>query len=754
MPMPHLTRSLAPLVVMLAIVLPVHAQDALLKRADRYHEAFAYSKAIEYYEQAFRRDVNSIPHARRLAECYWNIRDQKGAERWYAVVASSSQAEAEDVYRYAELLLVSGQYADSEIWMKRFRQMAPDDSRWRRKEGVQERLAGLFEQEGITHKVVPVSFNSDHLDMSPFIHGDSLLFASTRPKGNTSHHVDSWNGQPFLNIHIGRLDADRQVYDIAALDDGTNTSYHESNMIVSHDGSELYFMRNNLTEGRRVLGEDGVNNLQIYMRKRTTGGWSKEFAFPYNDPSYSTGHPALSQDGRLLFFTSDRPGGQGGKDLYVCERNASGGWGEPRNLGPDINTEGDEMFPFVHVNTLYFASDGHLGLGGLDLYRATIRPSGFGIVENLGPPVNSTADDHGLCLDEAGDLGFFASDRDGALNADNLYFFRMHSKPDDQRKWAGRVIDINDALPVPHLPVRLLDRERQVLARTLTDAEGRFELHAMHEAAYVNAQIPGGQEVELLVEELDIELFSDTELPDMYLNSVTDLPIHAVVRDGLSGDWLDGVTVTVTELADRSVLFIGTTDEYGVTRGDIPQQRFGDDLLVEVELSKEGYFSRRMEVEYRVLAFFEQALLGESGAGMTPVVNGVDMAVAMELKPIYFDYRSSHIRPDAAMELDRVADVLRGDPTMRIELRSHTDSRASTEYNDALSQSRAASTREYLVKQGIRADRIVARGMGERVPVNRCADGVECSEAEYQANRRTEFIVTGCSDCRTASAGE
>lgn len=729
-------------------------QEAILRQADRYYQDYSYSDAIETYEQAFRKDASSIAHARRLADCYWTLRDAANAERWYAIVATSSQATAEDLYRYSELLRLSGRFGDADLWLKRFGKQAPDDSRVLKKENAVERLAAILEREGITHKVEPVSFNSAYAELSPFIHGRTIYFASNRPDRMSVRHVHSLNGMPFLDLYQGRLDANGEVSDIKPMEAGINTPYHESNAVVSPDGKELFFTRNNVQDGRRVLSSDGVNNLQLMVRERTADGWGRERPFLHNSPSYSVGHPALTKDGRRLYFVSDKPGGMGGKDLWYTERAGVGAaWSEPVNLGPGVNTEGDELFPFVHGGTLFFASDGHLGLGGLDIFQCAIRPGGHGIVENVGAPVNSTADDFGLCLDDQGSLGLFASDRDGALGTENIYRFRMHSKPEDARKWTGRVLDMGDAQPVPFLPVRLIDGQRKELARTVTDVQGLYEFPAPSVEATVSARIPGGSSTELSHYEISPSPYGDTELPDIYINSVMDLPVNAIVRDAMTDEWIEGVTVTVRDLRDGTLLFMGTTNEVGITQGQIPDRRYGDDIALEVKFAKPGYLTRTVEVDFRVLMFLEQALMGPEGAALSPVSTGLDMAKAMNLRPIYFDFRDHRIRSDAASELDLVAQVMRLDPSITIELRSHTDSRASHEYNDALSQRRAESTRQYIIAQGIAPNRITAKGFGERQLMNHCADGVECSEEEHQMNRRTEFIITDCKDCiKTAAA--
>lgn len=736
-------------ILLLGTVASALAQNALLTRGDRYYDQFSYVKAADAYEQAFRKDASSIAHARRLAECYWNLRAPNRAEPWYAMVAASSQATPLDIYRYSELLRASGQFADADMWLKRYGKLEPNDRRVDLKDNANGKLSQMLEDPGPTHKVNLVDFNSDHADIAPFIHRNTIYFASSRTLQLTSRHTDSWNEQPFLNIYTGRVAADGSVTDVKPMEDGMNSKYHQSNVIISDDGSELYFNRNNIVSGRKILGEDGVNNLQIFVRHLLPEGWSKEEPFAYNSPSYSVGHPALTKDGQRLFFTSNMPDGIGGTDIYVSYRDGSGAWGEPQNLGPTINTEGDEMFPYVFGNTLYFSSDGHLGLGGLDVFSVTMRGSGFGVVENLNSPINSKYDDFGLCLDDNGEFGFFTSDRDGHIGNENIYSFIMNSKADDDRKWVGRVLDMSDAQPIPYLIVRLYDAEHKEIASTTTSLQGIYEFPAPKAAASITASIEGGSQADLTEQEISVSPFGDTELPDLYMNSVSDLPVNVIIKDQGSKKWLEGVSVTVKSAEDGTILFLGTTNEDGITRGDIPDRRFGQEEEFDIVLTKSGYFTKTVRVDLRVLMFLEQGLTGSEGIAMSPVNTGVDIAKAMNLRPIYFDYRESRIRPDAATELDMVAQVMITDPSIRIVLRSHTDSRASTEYNDELSQRRADSSRKYLLAQGIAPSRIAAKGYGERELVNNCADGVDCTEEEHQMNRRTEFIITDCKSCGT-----
>lgn len=249
-----------------------------------------------------------------------------------------------------------------------------------------------------------------------------------------------------------------------------------------------------------------------------------------------------------------------------------------------------------------------------------------------------------------------------------------------------------------------------------------------------------------------ISAHGDTELPDIYLNSVMDLPVNAILRDAILDVPLEGVAVTVKDIRDGSVLFHGLTDANGIAQGQIPDRQFGDDLALEVTFSKIGYFTRTVEVDFRVLMFLDQALAGPEGQSLSPITEGIDMSSAMNLRPIFFDYNDAKITSAAVGELELVAAAMQHDPTIRIELRSHTDSRASAEFNDQLSQHRADNTKAYLVSLGIAPFRIKAKGVGEREIINHCRNGVPCSEEEHFANRRTEFIVTGCEGCSSHSS--
>lgn len=728
------------LVLLLGHADTANGQAALLKRADRCHADFSYHCAAQAYESAFARSAGSPEQMRRLADSYWQMRDLQNAARWYGILAASPEATGQDVYRHAELVCMSGDHARYEELMDRYRTMAPEDSRGMRKSHAQDRLAALASDKGPRNQVALAAFSCEQADMTPFVAGDSILFASTRAPRFARRHIHSWNDQPFLDLYTGRLDTAGEVSHIKALRP-LNTRYHESNAILSSDGRFMYFTRNysDPQGGKRAAGQ--VNNLRIMIRERNGNKWGRETGFTHNNAAYSVGHPSLSTDGMLLYFTSDMPGGMGGKDLYVCHRQPDGTWGTPVNAGPVINTEGDEMFPFLHGNVLYFSSDGHLGLGGLDIFRTRLGEDGPGDVINLRAPINGPTDDFGLCLAENATMGFFTSDRNTSTGAENIYRFTWGASDQEFITVQGRAVDKHDQKAIPHLTVRMLDEDHNEIASTLTDNDGSYSFKAPRQAFIISANIPGGDEAELPYEDAAIELLDEIEMPNIFLTSVMDLPVNAIIRDAATDEGLDGVVVTVKDIRDGTTLFHGVTNELGITQGQIPDRRFGDDLNLEVSLSRMGYLPMTLLVDFRILMFLDQALSGEGGTGMTKLSHGADLAALLGLPPIQFGFNQDIPHAEAKETIERIAQVLKADPSIRVTIHAHTDSRGSDVSNKSLSERRARNTREKFIQHGVYRDQLATTGHGEERLLNHCGNGAACSEEEHAVNRRIEFIV-------------
>ncbi|SDK38282.1 OmpA family protein, partial [Flavobacterium noncentrifugens] len=377
--------------------------------------------------------------------------------------------------------------------------------------------------------------------------------------------------------------------------------------------------------------------------------WSDATEVPFNSDSYSTAHPTLSADGKTMYFASDMPGTHGQSDIWKVSISDDGSFGTPVNLGTGINTEGKETFPTItDENELYFATDGHPGLGGLDIFMSKVNADGsYGEPQNIGTPANSPQDDFAYLIDTKTRKGFLSSNRTGGQGYDDIYKFTETRKLICEQVLAGVVTDLETGEILAGAKVTLMDDKFNKIKEIMSDAEGKYD-------------------------------FGMVECGKIYY-----------VR--------------------------GEKETY-----ETKEQK--------VTISKEsGKTDLPIQLEKKV----------------KPVTVGDDLAKAFGIKIIYFDLDKWDIRSDAALELEKILDVMKQYPMMKIDVRSHTDSRQTHKYNQKLSGRRAASTIDWLVANGVEKARLTGRGYGETKLVNKCADGVQCTEEEHQANRRSEFIITG-----------
>jgi outer membrane protein OmpA-like peptidoglycan-associated protein len=453
---------------------------------------------------------------------------------------------------------------------------------------------------------------------------------------------------------------------------GINSRYHEGPLAFYSSYDSVVFTRNNFLNGRFQTSKDKTNKLKIYFANTRTDAsdeWTNITEFPYNSNEYSTGHPALSTDGRSLYFASDMPGGYGGTDLYVSVFQ-NGRWSRPRNLGPEINTAGNEMFPFLDENNdLYFASNGHPGLGGLDIFIARSKGKDFTTPRNMGAPINSNQDDFGLIYSNDTDEGFFTSNREGGRGDDDIYRFTMK-----RCKFIIVAVNARTNEIITGAKVQATDTQTGENTRVPALNDTLFSFKPGFGTAYeLIAMKEGFSEGQ--------SLLSDSLLAQCLL---------------YGEDVSDTIRIPL-EPADRLVSQTTPAGGGGVpeSTGTRPRYRYKGDPNVKV----------------------------------------------IEVKTIYYDFDKFNIRPDAARELDKVVAIMNEYPSLKIELSSHTDTRADNLYNIRLAQRRSRSAYHYLVTRGIDPARLVVNSFGENKLVTDCPDYADCSEEEHQLNRRTEIII-------------
>ncbi|MBB4119723.1 outer membrane protein OmpA-like peptidoglycan-associated protein [Mesonia hippocampi] len=500
-----ITRYYIPAVALM-LSLQINAQTSATKRADKHFDRLEYVEAIEDYEKLVKKGKADAYVYKQLAIAYHKVFNMAQAAKYYNLyMDAAEEVSAEMYYSYAQTLLVTKDYTNAKLYLKKFAQAQPNDSRAKKFLKNQNYLAAL-EAQPHRFEVEQLGINSSYIDFGGLEHGEDLYFVSAR---NKSRRTYGWNDQPTLDVY--KVTKDGDVFgDPKPVEGAINTKYNEGTVAITEDGETMYFSRNDYTDGKYEADEAGIGRLKIYKATKVNGKWDAVKSLPFNDSQYTVAHPALSPDGKTLYFSSDMPGGFGGADLYKVSIDEEGNFGEPQNLGAAINTEGKENFPFIDKEgTLYFSSDGHLGLGGLDVFSVNKK----GQVKNIGMPINSNADDFAFTFNPETKKGYVSSNR-GELQAivanDNIYEVAEIIPPAEIDLFV-KVIDAETGAIIKQAQVFHFDENGKQLAHKLTAAQGTvgfmdllaadpYSLRAEAQGYHPNtAAVAAGQEGEVNV---------------------------------------------------------------------------------------------------------------------------------------------------------------------------------------------------------------------------------------------------------------
>lgn len=462
-------------------------KSKLIERADFYFDKMWYAEAAQLYEQALAKGDKyySYEVIQKAADSHYFNTNMEKAYEWYSILYTNygEDMSADNIFKYAHSLKGTGKYARSKRLMRLYdKKMKKGD------------IGSLDSSEGITasekvldgilsakknYELKNLAINSEYSEFSPmFLDSNQVVFASAKDSSFFNTRRYKWNDQPYLDLYVAKINEESQdLKDAIKFSKNINTKYHEASVTFSPDNSTMYFTRNNY--GKKLKRDkNGVNHLKIYVSQKVGDEWTDAEEVPFNSDEYSTGHPALSPDGKKLYFVSDMPGTIGQTDIFVVDVLEGNTFSEPRNLGPEINTERKEMFPFINETKLYFSSDGHVGLGGLDIYEATYsEEEGFQDVKNVGQPVNSSLDDFSYIVNEENQQGYFASNRAEGKGNDDIYSFKrlvVEEVPEISNAIAGVVTELITGDIMPQAMVELLDENGIKLKEIVSDDEGNF----------------------------------------------------------------------------------------------------------------------------------------------------------------------------------------------------------------------------------------------------------------------------------------
>src|SRR5690554_2992057 len=453
-------------------------QDAYVKKANKEYEKFAYLDAIATYEKVVQKGYKNPVMLQRLGDAYYFNAQFIEAGKWYKELFNlqPKASNPEYYYRYAQCLKSAQDYDQATIYLDKFYEAKSNDFRAVSHKFSHNYLDEIEQNSGRFAIKTATALNSEYSDYGTTIYNNKLIFASTRKTSVFTSRIQKWTNQPFSVLYAAKINGD-SIEEPEIFSSQLDSKFNEATPVFTKDGKTVYFTRNNYLR-KRGKSSDGTTNLKIYRATLKDGKWGNIIELPFNSDQYNVAHPALSPDEKTLYFVSDMPGSIGESDIWWVKVVNHKTYGKPQNLGKTINTEGKETFPFISSeNELYFSSDGHPGLGGLDIFVSKITEKGYEKPQNLGKPINSPMDDFGFYMSDDRS-GFFSSNRQGGQGYDDIYMFKEVSKPEPvyvcEQLLAGTITDVDTALPLAGVLVELFDANDALLAHYITDNQGRY----------------------------------------------------------------------------------------------------------------------------------------------------------------------------------------------------------------------------------------------------------------------------------------
>ncbi|OEK08389.1 flagellar motor protein MotB [Flavivirga aquatica] len=459
--------------IIFTISFSAFSQQGKQKRADTLFNKFSFVKASKVYRELIQNNYNKDYATRQLADCYTYLRDPKNASRYYKKVVQQKNVPIQYYYNYAQSLRGMKKYKESQVWLKRYKDSGGvvNTNDFSKDVNFITSVFGAKQQ----YFLDKVRFNSKYSDFGAFEHDGKVYFTSSRDEGVSIKRLYGWNEQPFLDVYVTDVGTRKNVDHTAKIKGDINSIYHDGPVTITKDGKTMYFSRNNFNKDLETKGKKGLTNMKIYRATLQNGLWTNIEDLPINGDNFSTQHAALNIDDSKLYFTSDRPGGFGGSDIYVVNIYPDGTLRDLKNVGNVVNTENAEGFPFINnEGVLFFSSDGHTGLGLLDIF-GTIKGENGNIenVINLGVPVNSSKDDFSFSMNPNGITGYFASNRAGGRGSDDIYAY--HRVPILHVE--GVVTDAINTNPVANSVITLFDENNKQIAYMETDENGYYQIN-------------------------------------------------------------------------------------------------------------------------------------------------------------------------------------------------------------------------------------------------------------------------------------
>ena len=694
-----------------------------VKKADHFYDHFAYRNALEIYLHVNEKDKNNIYVRERIADCYFKLHDPITSEMWFDELVRDENLKPELKLEYARVLSMNGRYDLSKIWLEQYLQDNPKDSLAVEKLRFLKDIK-LFSRKDDRFVITGLNnINTNHSEYGAHYFHDGIVFASSKDTDKLIKHKPADGAHPdesLLNLFYAIPEMEGNGKDPQHFhEDHLKTAFHEGPMAFFNNYTKGAFTQSNIDNGKGLRDIDGQVTLQIVFADVAHLGYLENITpFEHNYPEFSNAHPTFSADGKQMYFSSTRTTGYGESDIYYCEF-VDGHWTYPVNVGPQVNTRADESFPFLaNDTTLYFSSNGHGSFGGLDIYVSYNHKGKFSRPINIGSPANTRFDDFSFCADSTGRVGFLASNRPGGEGLDDIYYFVA-------RYYAlvGTVRQLSVDQPIiPNTLITVKNGNGDVIDTVTTNENGMFRLDLPYDQDFI---ITGKKEGYETLEGLKFSTKGKPFGIDSIMLPLWKYSLYAKGRiyNNETEEPLEAATVILKNLSDGTVdsVIIGKDGAYSFLA--LPNKKY------EFTVKKNGFLPKSLEISTKDL--MEGVLLNDF------VLEGV--YVMKEI--LLYEYNGDNLTTESSAQLAHIYRTLRGNKTSSVFIGAHADSRGSTEYNLGLSKRRATAVVDYLVKKGISKDRIEAIGFGEQLVLNRCLDGVSCTNEEHGTNRRAEVKI-------------
>lgn len=659
-------------------VLTSSAQSNTEQKGDRLYNNKEFAAAIHYYEKELENSDN-LAVKRKLVYCYLKTLKDTKANFLLENIVASPNVVAEDYLLYANLLKRLRNYEKAKIWFKKYAELNPDDKNIDKLILSCDLINELEDKQ--LYSTESVSINSPQADFASAFYKNGLVFVSGR-KNQTSREIDGRSGEYYLDMYFAEKSGDRFLQP-ESFSDEFNTKYHEGPACFSANEKFIFFTRN-----KGNLNLEGKSELNLYSARHNGKKWDKAELFQFSGKNYSMAHPSISPDGRNLFFISNMDGGYGGTDIYVC-RKFGFAWSRPINCGPSINTDGNEMFPFIAEDGyLYFASDGHIGFGGLDIFKSIFEQNEWTYPVNLGPPFNTSKDDFGYLIGKNKDIGYFSSSRNGS---DDIFEFKQN--PDKIQSLSGRLIASTTKAGLKDVEVILMENLSKEKT-TLSDDKGLFTFDIFKGKNYsLIVTKPGFKTKRILYFAQDDE--NTPKQLNISMDTTQWVKFNGNIIDQFSARAVKEASVQIINQTYRSNS-VSISDEYGDFEQDIDPSKSYDIII-----QKEGYFTKVINNYKYQSDKFEQIELQKFSTNQN-----------MELYAVEFDPGAWELKKNTIQELNNLAGLLKVNPHISVEINGFTDQDKGKKENKILCEKRAKLAAEYIISKGITANRVQYKSSG------------------------------------------